>query len=403
MTPRDIMAAARLRVYRRFPYLSAVLFNLRFVAKPGIQTMATDAGWRCYYEPALVSTIGVDGAAPCVWHEVMHCLLDHLGRRCDRDAFAWNCACDRTINPMKPDDWRWPFRVLMPADIGMNNGLTAAEYYRVDEQEGGGAGDPGAGVGQGRCGGCAGNPHEWEAAAGADGATPDPVDPTSQQVNRRVVASGIKAHEQAHGRGSVPAALSCWADKELAPPKIPWQQVLRSLVKGVIADRMGQSDYSYRRMSRRYPTHRTIWGKGAPILPALVAPIPRIVGILDTSGSMGGARLEAALAEVVGIVRATGVPVLWLAVDAAVHVARNVIGKRDLVALAVGGGGTDMALGLREADKRKADLLILITDGETGWPAEGEIRTKTIVCCVTDAEVPAHVGKVVRVELDQRE
>ena len=59
-----------------------------------------------------------------------------------------------------------------------------------------------------------------------------------------------------------------------------------------------------------------------------------------------------------------------------------------------------MVVGIMEAAKKdRPDVLVLVTDGETNWPAPGEFpsSTRLIVACVTDAEVPAHLPLVVRV------
>src|SRR5262245_17028047 len=98
-TPQDVIAAARMAVFMRHPYLSAVLFALRPVARPGLGTLAVDAGWRLYYDPETVmrwyaeelagkldrvaghkGTPYHDGVAGVVFHEIGHCLREHHKR-----------------------------------------------------------------------------------------------------------------------------------------------------------------------------------------------------------------------------------------------------------------------------------------------------------------------------------
>jgi len=53
-----------------------------------------------------------------------------------------------------------------------------------------------------------------------------------------------------------------------------------------------------------------------------------------------------------------------------------------------GGGGTDMTIVLEAADKKyKPDVIVLVTDGYTPWPAQ-RTRYRLVVACTTDAPVP---------------
>jgi predicted metal-dependent peptidase len=58
-----------------------------------------------------------------------------------------------------------------------------------------------------------------------------------------------------------------------------------------------------------------------------------------------------------------------------------------------GGGGTDMRVPLAHATQFEPEVVILITDGYTPWPAR-EPDYPLIVVCTTNAPVP--VGKVIR-------
>jgi predicted metal-dependent peptidase len=104
----------------------------------------------------------------------------------------------------------------------------------------------------------------------------------------------------------------------------------------------------------------------------MVAPIPRLAVVIDTSGSMGTRRSGMALGEVKGILKSMGcgeaMPVL--ACDAEVHGAQKVF-KVDQVKL-TGGGGTDMGIGMRAAAELnpRPEIVICLTDMLTPWPEE---------------------------------
>jgi predicted metal-dependent peptidase len=144
-----------------------------------------------------------------------------------------------------------------------------------------------------------------------------------------------------------------------------------------MADVAGASDYSYRRPSRRQGQV----GDGKVVLPSLRQPAPRVVVVVDTSGSISDTMLSQALAEVRGILEAAGQRegVRVLAVDAAIQSCRRVF-RPEQVELA-GGGGTDMRVGLEAATKMRPrpDTIVVITDGYTPWPDEPPRGIRVIV------------------------
>jgi predicted metal-dependent peptidase len=105
---------------------------------------------------------------------------------------------------------------------------------------------------------------------------------------------------------------------------------------------------------------------------------------------MSDAQVSQALAEVGGVLKSVGqVGIRVLAVDAAVHTCQRVF-RPEQVSL-VGGGGTDMMVGLEAAARLKPrpEIVIVITDGETLWgdrPPPG-VR-QVIVCLVGDGTAP---------------
>ena len=85
-------------------------------------------------------------------------------------------------------------------------------------------------------------------------------------------------------------------------------------------------------------------------MPTLVRPIPDVAIVCDTSGSMTGDLLGRALAEVEGLLQRVGLRgtnVRVLSCDAEVHSVKRVSRASQVELL--GGGGTDMGEGIRQA------------------------------------------------------
>jgi len=120
---------------------------------------------------------------------------------------------------------------------------------------------------------------------------------------------------------------------------------------------------------------------GPVVLPALRQPIPNVAVIVDTSGSMTEGMLSSALGEIAGILQAAGQRdgVTVLSVDAAVHASRRVFDPGQVQLL--GGGGTDMGVGLAAAARLvpRPDVAIVLTDGFTPWPECCPRKMRTVV------------------------
>lgn len=281
--------------------------------------------------------------------------------------------------------------LLLPSLFHLPDGLLAEEYAELllqqakrspkaageDEDmilllpEGEGTGDSGEQAG-GRssqsplsghrpCGsGADGKPKPGE----ENGPGEDGIHPAEAELIRRKVAEDIREHVRAKGQGSVPGVWEDWA-KEILEPVIPWQKVLAATVRRAVNEVAGRVDYSWRRPNRRQEASDVL-------LPGMASPAPEVAVVVDTSGSMGDREIAEVLGEVRGILASTGLRdgVRVLSVDAAVHATRRVF-RPEQVEI-VGRGGTDMGVGIEAAARLrpKPQIIVVLTDGETGWPAE---------------------------------
>jgi predicted metal-dependent peptidase len=321
--------------------------------------MAVDRWWRCYVNPGFVTDTPVEQLAGVWVHEVAHLLRDHHGRA-DRlpaeyagDHGRVNLAQDCEINDdLVGDGLTLPPGHLTPGTFGLPSGQLFEAYLPDIPPT-----DP-------RC---------WRCGSGAHGAAePWDLEPTSGTTVsgteagaiRRYTADAIRAHRRT--RGSVPEGWRRWAESVLEPT-VDWRQVLAGSVRQAIAWASGAVDYTYQRPSRRSAALSGV------VLPSLRRPAPEVAIVIDTSGSMSDDDLAAALGEVTGVLRGVGVRanrVAVLACDAAVTVTRRVASAAEVEL--VGGGGTDMRVGIAAALAlpRRPDVVVVLTDGGTPWPDE---------------------------------
>ena len=128
---------------------------------------------------------------------------------------------------------------------------------------------------------------------------------------------------------------------------------------------------------------------------------PRAAVVVDTSASVSDDMLSRVHAETEAVVRrCRGEGVQVIACDAAAGQARRV--RRMSEVTMIGGGGTDMRVGIAAAAALRpaVDLVITATDGDTPWPAEPprENPGATYVVLLLDGErrgVPAWMRTIV--------
>jgi predicted metal-dependent peptidase len=435
MVPQSL-AAARLRAVEILqPYTGAAVFALVPVAVPGMGTLGVDKWFRLYYDPAILDVWTNEELAWVVLHEVWHCLMQHAARAeaqgvTPMTARIWNLAGDCVINEMLgeqgaklPDEGG-----ITIAKLGLQPKRLVEEHYREllkklptmpplcptsGDGQGGGEGQggsspsdgqspesqppssssgekmPGDGDGgtaqpaNGRCGSCATGIGEWwedgpppnKGAANEAGTAPG-LDEAERELICREVARRIK--EEASGRGNVPSGMERWADEVLAPPQVDWRTLLSSGFRAALADVAGQMDYSYRRPSRRQNAVPDI------VLPAMRRPIPQVAIVIDTSGSMSDRTLGYALNEVNGVIQASGQRdgVRVLSCDAGAGEAKRVFTTKQIEL--VGGGGTDMRVGIDEALELRPepDIVLVVSDGGTPWPAHPIAGVRLLVCLI---------------------
>jgi len=368
------LSAARLWAASRMPYLATALFAETVRVAPGSRTIAVDPSWQLHVDPQVLQDFDVAGLGRLLVHLTGHLIRDHAARGAalrvgERATRWWDDCADFEIN----DDLdEVPGRPSVADGIPMSEGLPPgelAEVYFAARPE------PPAPQGD-----------RWDCGSGADGVVREwdldaDLSPSQVELLRHRVADEIRQYERSNP-GAVAEGWLRWATA--ARSSTPWQRVLAAEVRRAVATVRGRVDYTYQRPSRRATAAR---GRLRPVLPAMQQPQPTVVVVCDTSGSMDERLLGRALAEVEALLlraglRAAGITAL--AADAEVHSVERVR-RADQVRL-LGGGGTDMAAGIAAAERLRPrpDVVVVLTDGLTPWPAAPPQHMRVVVGLLHD-------------------
>lgn len=398
--------AARGIIAKHAPYLTGAIDSLAVVYVDGVgDTFAADAGGRLYCDPAYAAQVHPGQLAFDILHEsIGHLLPDHFGRaetmKVPKDARKmWNYAGDMAgngscfaiaaksngairpmgvvVNEQNLDATKKSTTLVTAERFGFPDGLTVEEYYAKLQQN-----PPPPGPKEPRCGGCAGDTDTTDElegeSCGQGEPVPAPRSPLEQESIRQQVAAAIE-EEAASGRGNAPAGLVRWAKLVRRKPRVQWRGHLRTLVGGDVTRARGRADYTFTRLRRQGPF----------LLPTLFAPTPRVGYGIDTSGSMGDADLVKTLVEARGIfdiLQSVGDCEVWVSgcdTEATPPVCLKRWDEKRVVAQLKGGGGTDMAQAIAVFEKVKPTVLVIATDGDTGWPAEKPAWARRVIVCLT--------------------
>ena len=197
----------------------------------------------------------------------------------------------------------------------------------------------------------------------------------------------VRAHA---GDGAFSMLRTLGAD--LPRSRTPWEQVLRTLLARSLSP---QPALSWSRPSRSYianqgrggPHRRMPWEPG--IVPS--RRVPRLVLVVDVSGSVDDALLQRFSREIQALTRRLGAGLVLVVGDDQVRGVQSFepgrIDVGDLGALAFeGGGGTDFTPLLEEADRHRPDIGVVLTDLD--GPARFRPRWP-VIWAVTEAHARA--------------
>lgn len=379
ITFESLLGRAVQTVRREFPYFSHALVACYRFADPSHPTAYATKDWRLGFNPAflrmLYNKYGIGGAAFLVYHEFAHCMKAHWISGSSRNLERWNAAADIEINQGTFTYLIIPEEGLTPARFGFPEKLPAETYYTMLDAAASKL--PSGGLG---------SDHGTAVSGDSSCSPPRNVDEsglTPTEV-RRIIQRTVEEARSSEQRGSLPPWLNRLASELTKQSQIDWRAQLSQLL---CAGRTCAG------------TSAVCWSKakvrnfdGVDILtPRRKSREMRLTLIVDVSGSMVGAPLEAALAEVLVLLREAGVVnLVWF--DTKVTVYPDV---KVMPPLPKHGGGTELQPAvMAAADQLQQDVTVLITDGYVSWGEYVDplgyfiaaITTKDINCPWMEAE-----------------
>jgi len=395
---------ARAALVRKRPYLATAIIRPVIVTdSASVLTMAVDRDWNMYVSPDFVASVSLAELAGVVYHEALHLALDHARRaqlaipRFGRE--IWDLAAELEVNSriLSEGVFKLPGDPPTPAKFSLPDGLLAEEYAELLSRNTGAFGHgrgnssneadsqdpmnaPHDGSSEGS--GVDGIPREWEVGR--------PLEPINSDAAVRLIAKSIQSarHDTSAAAGTVPAHLTRWADS-LLTVRADRVKALVERFSSVLCS-LGVTPTWLR------PNRRSTWlsaRNGRPTLPGHVGKKVSVAVVIDTSASMSDEDISRGVKLVTQLASSAGASVSVLCVDTEVHsVQRNVTPGTEIVP--VGGGGTDMGIGIEAAAKLGPDVIVVFTDGETPWPEEKPARA-VIVALTEENDTPAWAIKVV--------
>lgn len=379
------LTKARLEATNIWKAAAYSILQMNVVETDQVPTMAVDKHWRLYYNPEWLSSLTQTEATGVILHEVSHLILGHAGRAESLginkgNHMLWNLACDCSINSMLADQGiRLPKGAILPESYNLQRGMVAEWYFmelmknatEVTEYVPGGS--------------CAdGIPRDWE-----DGEPSDEC-PGLDEVDAEVVVH--KTAEKLKERGNIGGELKRLIRNTIEPNVDP-QRLIMQCIRAATEYVTGQGERTYRRPSRR--PHSPDMS-----LPSSMQPVPRIVVIVDTSGSMSMSRdipmCAGLILKVINNLRIRdGIKVVTGDTSSK---ATEIVFSDPTKIEYTGGGGTDMGSIIEEvvADRPKPDIVFVATDGETPWP-ESSVGVPVIACLTQEPHyytVPSWIKRV---------
>jgi predicted metal-dependent peptidase len=364
--PRRGLENAVVRLLKRRPFYGHLLLGCRrrvasgshplgITLVNGTPTLSVDPGRFAAYPPA--------EQAALLEHALKHLLHLHPLRGRDRHRLTWDVATDLAINPSIA---AMPAAAPRPERYGLADGLAAEEYARLlaprfdlGSLEGEGVGSASRAAG--------GRPREdaanraplddhaiWSEAAG----TPACL---AEQALRDLVR---EAHRKAHGE--VPDELRELVQGWLAPPALPWREILRQFI--ATAGRTGRQS-TWQREHRRFE-HDTPGTRKRRLLNLLVA--------IDVSESTDQKPLREAFAnELLQIARGRASRITVLYAHSRIRRIDTFRSSQAVAEVVHGGGFTDLrpVFDYARTMHPLPAAVIYLTDGEGPAPESMDFPT----------------------------
>lgn len=372
---RELVARFVLK-YNYWGYLFSRIRRKPVKGLPSIMGVAPekDGTISLIFEPDLMANTSDKSILKIIEHEGMHILNKHIPRylrilanetseqRKTIKTKVWNVAADCTVNtqanirePIVIDGTPWP--PCLPEKYKLEEGKVT-EYYFYELLK--------TAKTVNMTGNTAFNDHAaWK--KGTEGVSD--LSSLSRKIDQHVqniIKESVKSFNK--DRGNIPSHIAQLIEGALAPPKAPYYQIIRKLIRGSRFSKFLRSPTKINR-KRTY----VFALKDNKCIPQ-ISPFPGktrdmtfdIVVMIDTSGSMSVDDILEGLSGVKNIIENDRhCYTTVLEVDAAVEKEYEVKRIRDIQFNIKGRGGTTLFPGLERARQLNCDICLAFTDGYT--------------------------------------
>jgi len=302
-----------------YPWWASLYLHLVRIETNAVPTMAVD-GTHLFFNPVFTESLSDKECIGVLMHETAHCAFLHCYRRKYREPERWNVACDKAVNA-----------VLVAANIVLPEGC----------------------VPPGPLGALAEELYEQITDEEMKLYFPDLLEPGSCPVygDNKQMSEKDWRDALAGAHGLVPGYVSRIVEEATAPQK-DWKEEVARFVH----THRKSDTRTWKRPSRRVPG-----------LPGWNQDIEtHVVICIDTSGSISQGLIGAFVTECRAILEISGVTAVVISADAAVT---QVLQPGDPLPITLkGGGGTNFAPALKEAENYEPNGIVYLTDGAGAFP-----------------------------------
>jgi predicted metal-dependent peptidase len=354
------LSLARTKLILEHGFFGLLALRLQFVERVDIPTLAVD-GKHIFYNPDFVLSLSDKITQSAVAHEVMHCVLAHIGRRGSRDPKKWNVAGDYALNQILVDSG---------FTLGDNwlidnkfKGMSADEIYNLLPD---GSGDKGG-------------------EEALDEILPGDTAESAVMETEWILAT-IQAANEVKKACKLPQTLERFVE-QTTKPQVNWREQLRRFV-----NQLSRDDYSWMRPNRRYLS-------AGLYLPGMYSEkMGPLVNAIDTSGSISQRTLDVFGTEITAAWDAARPEKLYnIYCDAEVNHVDEFTAGDVLKFKMYGGGGTDFCPPFEYVEEKNITpaCFIYLTDGYGDFPKTPP-NYPVLWCMTTDVVAP--FGETIRIE-----
>ena len=344
---------------REFVFLSSVLLALKCIEDPTIKTACTD-GRTIRFNPTFFLALSPDERIGLICHEVWHVALKHNLRSGKRNPEKWNHACDYVVNLICLDAG-----LKLPANGLVNTSFSGMSTEQVYDQLPDDLQEP-----------------DW----GYDLVEPSADDATALESHiDMTLMRAMTAATIAKAAGSIPGQVQD-VIASILKPKVYWGNVLNKYFSERAKD-----DFTWTKRNRRF-SH--------VYLPSAYSEQLGLVRFfVDISCSVSDTQFNQYISEIVHVKETYNPKMIEvIEFDTCIKEVRKLHeGKSARTLKFTGRGGTDIEPVFDYInDNPKAEVNIIITDGEFSMPEEPDAE---IIWVIDDNDYFESKHKIIHIEM----